>query len=453
VRDRLRDALRRATADYADVRFETEDATSVAFRGPELDAATSRVASGGIARACTKGGWGLAVFDSLDDLAEHVQEACRCAALVGTERTELAEVEPPADATLTAEMARDPRGVPLSEKLDQVGRYNRILLESDPAVETTHVSYAESFRTVHFASTRGAYFREERPFVRLYVSAVARDGSLVQRASDYAASATTYDVVLGMEQRVEEAGRRAAALLRAAPCPGGSYTVVLDTRLGGVFAHEAFGHLSEADFLYENPQMRELMHLGRPLGGRELSIVDGGAPRGLPGSHAFDDEGTPTRKTDLIREGVLVGHLHSLETAAKMGETPTGNARAMSRGFAPLVRMTSTYIEPGTLTFEQLLSGVDHGLYACGTMGGQTEMEVFTFSAEYARRIENGQLGELVRDVVLTGNVFDTLYAIDGLGRDLELHPGGCGKGAQSSLPVSFGAPPLRLRGVVVGGR
>jgi len=250
-------------------------------------------------------------------------------------------------------------------------------------------------------------------------------------------------------------GKRAAALLKAPPCEGGTYTVVLDQGLGGVFAHEAFGHLSEADFLYENRKMRELMRIGRAMGAEQLHIVDDGSMGRLIGTHAFDDEGTVTGKTDLIRNGALVGHLHSLETAAKMGEKPTGNARALGRGDRPIVRMTNTYIEAGERTFEELLAGVDRGIYACDMFGGQTMMEMFTFSAAYGYRIENGQVGEMIRDVVLTGNVFQTLHSIDGFGNDLKIleKTGGCGKGGQSPLPVTFGSPHLRIRDVVVGGK
>jgi TldD protein len=454
MKDRLFEALKKSTADYAEVRFETTDGTAIAYRGKEVETAQSGKAAGGIVRACVKGGWGVAVFDSLEDLPHQVAEACCCAALVGKESTQLAEV-PPVQAEVEARLDRDFRGVSLDEKLRLIGHYNDLILQADPAIESSQVAYSEQFRQVHFASTRGAYFMEQRPRVVLRFGATARSGSLVQQAVDGFSSASTYDVVTGREDAVLKTARRAAALLKADPCRGGRYTVVLDPCLGGVFAHEAFGHLSEADFLYENPKMRNLMHLGRQMGVKDLHIVDDGSMGRLLGTQSFDDEGTPTGPTDLIRDGVLVGHLHSLETAAKMGERPTGNARAIGRQYAPIVRMTNTYVGAGDKSFEELLRDVDDGLYACHMFGGQTMMEQFTFSAGYGYRIQKGQLGELVRDVVLTGNVFDTLNHIDGFGNDLQMIEtgGGCGKGGQSPLPVTFGAPHLRIRDVVVGGR
>jgi len=453
MKDRLFDALSKSTADYAEIRIETEEALGVGYRGKEVDSASSSKMTGGIVRACVKGGWGLATFDSPDNLEHYLSEACQSARLVGREKTRLAEVEP-AQAERPAHLEHDPRGVPMDRKLKLIARYNDMILKADPAIESSRVSYGEHFRTVHFASTRGAYFMEQRPRIVLIFVAVARDGSLVQQALDSVSSAVTYDVVEGLEERVDTVARRAVALLKAPQCEGGRYTVIADQRLGGVFAHEAFGHLSEADFLYENPKMRQLMHLGRKMGVKQLNIVDDGTMPGLLGTQSFDDEGTPAQKTYLIKEGVLSGHLHSLETAGKMDARPTGNARAIDRSSRPIVRMTNTYIEPGRQSFDELIADVDKGIYACDMIGGQTMMEMFTFSAGHAYRIEGGRIGQLVRDVVLTGNVFETLNAIDGFGDDMLIGQtaGGCGKGGQSPLPVSFGSPHLRIRDVVVGG-
>jgi len=149
-----------------------------------------------------------------------------------------------------------------------------------------------------------------------------------------------------------------------------------------------------------------------------------------------------------------VGHLHSRETAGKMGAEATGNARRTSASKEPIVRMTNTYIAPGESTKEELFSGVDDGIYACGAFGGQTMMEMFTFSAAYAYRIRKGKKAELIRDVVLSGNVFETMHNIDAVANDFELRNtgGGCGKGGQFPLPVTCGAPHIRLRDVLIGG-
>ena len=184
-----------------------------------------------------------------------------------------------------------------------------------------------------------------------------------------------------------------------------------------------------------------------------MNIVDGASVPELRGSYSYDDEGTPAQKTQLIREGNLVGRLHSRETASKMNEKVTGNARAIDFRHPPIVRMTNTYIEPGNATFEELISEVKDGVYAKNWYGGMTSMEMFTFSAGEAYRIRNGKIEELVRPVVLSGNVFTTLENLDAVANDLDMNEGGgCGKGGQSPLPVSNGSPHIRIQNCLVGG-
>jgi TldD protein len=150
----------------------------------------------------------------------------------------------------------------------------------------------------------------------------------------------------------------------------------------------------------------------------------------------------------------MVGRIHSRETAAAMGEPVTGNARAIDYHYPPIVRMTNTIIEPGTASFEDMLAEIKLGIYAKNWYGGTTTLEQFTFSAGEAYMIRNGKVAELVRPVVLSGNLFTTLANIDLVGNDLRISQGGgCGKAGQSPLPVSDGGPHVRIQNVLVGGR
>jgi TldD protein len=203
--------------------------------------------------------------------------------------------------------------------------------------------------------------------------------------------------------------------------------------------------------------MKRLMQLGKRFGPDILNVIDDGSIPGQLGTHKYDFEGVRTRKNYLIKDGMLVGRLHSRETAAKMGEHPTGNARSVSYQYPPIVRMTNTYIDKGTASFRDIIKDVGLGVYALDCVGGQTALEMFTFSAAYGYMIRDGQIAELVRDVVLTGNVFETLMNIDMLSDEVGWNPGvgphGCGKGEQHSLKVGFGGPHVRVRNVLVGGR
>ncbi|MFP4380550.1 MAG: TldD/PmbA family protein [Candidatus Sumerlaeia bacterium] len=452
MRDRLRDALKKSNADYCEIRFEESEGVSLAFRGKEMESADAGAFSGGIVRACVKGGWGLVSFDSLDALQESVAAACHCAKLVSRDKTQLAEIEIE-ESEYPAELEQDFREIALEDKIELIRAYNEIVMGAGPSIASSQVRYEDRFRRICLATSDGHYHMEERPLAGCLIIARARDGSMVQTAHDSWASPLGYGVVQNREEDARKIADRAMALLKAPKVEGGPQTVILNPMMGGVFVHEAFGHLSEADFLSDNPRLLEQMQLGRKLGPDFLNVVDGAAGLQTVGSLRFDEEGTPAHKTYLIRDGILSSHLHSRETAAKMGEEPTGNARAVSRGHGPIVRMTNTYIESGESKKEALFEGIDKGVYACDAFGGQTQFEMFTFSAGYGYRIENGEVGELVRDVVLTGNVFQTLNHIDALANDMEMLQGlgGCGKEFQSPLPVGFGTPHMRIRDVVIG--
>lgn len=447
-------ALQSSKADYTEIRLEQREVSRVVYRGPHLETADALTDVGGIVRAlCRDGGWGVATFNDLTDLPRRVDEATRCARAVhrSGEPIELAPV-PVAQAHIRVPLERDFRGVSLAEKRDLAARYNDIILNHDERIQDTQVVYSDSFTQVTYANSQGAYVEEERPMVVVYLVAVAREGDDVQQSGESWAAPAGFEVALGLEGKAIVAAQQAVGLLSARPVEGGRYTVVLDPRLAGVFAHEAFGHLSEADFVYANPQAREMMVLGRRFGSDILTIADDGSLPGQRGTHPYDDEGTPTGRTDLIRNGVLVGRLHSRETAARMGETPTGNARATGYRYPPIVRMTNTFIEAGETSFQDMIRDIDHGIYACDFYGGETALESFSFSADRAYMIRNGEIAEMVRDVILSGNLFATLANVDAVGDDFEWIGGGsCGKG-QGGLAVGIGSPHIRIRDVLIGG-
>jgi TldD protein len=258
---------------------------------------------------------------------------------------------------------------------------------------------------------------------------------------------------MGLDAQVRSAAQRAVDALKLPSVKGGVYPVVIDPILTGLFVHEAFGHLSEADMVYENPDLLETMSLGRQFGPQELQIFDGAQLLGHRGSYFYDDEGVPASQTQLIQNGVLVGRLHSRETAGKLGEMPTGNARCLNYHYPPIVRMTNTWIARGKTPVAALLDGMAEGVYARNWLGGMTNGEMFTFTAGEAWMVRNGQLAEPVRDVTLSGNAFKTLADIEAIGDDFAWdESGGCGKGGQSGLAVGCGGPSLRIRNVVVGG-
>ena len=455
MRRLISSALKSHGADYVEIRIEDHERARISFRGKQVDELSTAHSVGGCVRALVNGGWGFVSFNDISNLEDHVKLAVNQARLVGDSGALLAPVEPVEDI-VTPQLIKDPRGISLTEKKALLEEYNNIMMGYSPKVQTTSIAYVDRYSKKYFANSEGAFIKQEHCDVGANFSAFARDGDNVQQMFTTTGGITGFQVLEGLHEDVRDVARRAVECLDAKPVKGGQYTVILDPGLAGVFVHEAFGHLSESDFIYENERMRDLMVLGKQFGAPILNIVDSAALPGQRGSFKYDDEGVPSSKTHLIKDGILVGRLHSRETAGKLGEKPTGNARAIDYRHRPIVRMTNTYIENGTTSFEDMISDIDEGIYAIDAYGGQTTMEMFTFSSREAFMIRNGKIAERVRDVVLTGNVFETLMNIDAIGNDLKIlggGTGGCGKGGQAPLPVSDGSPHIRIRNVVVGGR
>lgn len=439
--------------DYLMIRLEESEGTDILLRGDKVETLSEGISVGGQIRACYKGGWGLSSFNELESIRDRIEEAVTAARLVGDEETRLADVDPVQARCFVRLTGTDPRLVSLAQKKELCDRYSQILKTVDSRITTTSVRYSDSAQRMILASSEGTLIEQAWVDLEMRFAATARNGETVQTGRETTGSRKAYEDLTNLEAQVTSAAQRAVAALSLPPVKGNTYTVVIDPILSGLFVHEAFGHLSEADMAYENPDLLEVMSLGRRFGPEELQIFDGAAPEGHRGSYFYDDEGTPATTTQLIEDGVLVGRLHSRETAGKLDEAPTGNARCLNYHYAPIVRMTNTWIEPGTTPVADLFHGIKEGVYARNWLGGMTNGEMFTFSAGEAWMIRNGKIAEPVRDVTLSGNVFQTLADIEAIGDDFYWdESGGCGKGGQNGLPVGCGGPSLRIRDVVVGG-
>jgi TldD protein len=423
------------------------------LRGGHTETLSEAIAIGGHVRACYRGGWGFASFNDLESLAPCVEDAVAAARLVGHDETLLASVDPVQVSCRLPLTGTDPRQVSLARKKALCSQYADLLQGADSRIATTSVRYADVAQRVLLATSEGTLIDQAWSDMEMRFAATARNGDTVQTGRETTGSRKAYEDLENLDSQVMGAAQRAIAALDLPPVRGGTYEVVIDPILTGLFVHEAFGHLSEADMAYENPDLLESMSLGRRFGPAALQIFDGAAPEGHRGSYFYDDEGTPATTTQLIQDGVLVGRLHSRETAGKLGEQPTGNARCLNYHYSPLVRMTNTWIERGTTPVNDLFADIKEGVYARNWLEGMTNGEMFTFTAGEAWMIRNGRLAEPVRDVTLSGNVFRTLADIAAIGDDFYWdESGGCGKGGQNGLPVGCGGPSLRIGNVVVGG-
>jgi TldD protein len=449
----------RDRVDHLAIRIEEAEGTNILLRGDQVETLSEGISLGGQVRACHKGGWGFAAFNQLSTLAERIEEAIASAKMVGEEETILAPIEPIEIVCQIPLTGTDPRYVPLEQKKALCDRYNELLSDYSDRITTTSVRYGDTTQHIILITSDGALIEQSWADIEMRFSATARNGEIVQTGRETTGSRKAYEDLVNLDKQVIGSAQRAVDALNLPSVRGGTYPVVIDPILTGLFVHEAFGHLSEADMLYENPDLLEVMSMGKQFGTKDLQIFDGAAS--LPaedgsihrGSYLYDDEGTPATTTQLIKDGVLVGRLHSRETAGKLGEKPTGNARCLNYHYAPIVRMTNTWIARGSTPVNDLFNGIKEGVYARNWLGGMTNGEMFTFSAGEAWTIRDGKIAEPVRDVTLSGNVFKTLANIEAIGDDFYWdESGGCGKGGQSGLPVGCGGPSLRIRNVVVGG-
>jgi TldD protein len=463
----MKKAIGSLDTDYAEIRIERSETTSLTYMGPVLENIGTTYTLGGCIRVCIRGGWGFASFNRIEDARQSALAAREMALITAGDRFAvshspgsrttspnkkvLAPVQPVV-ASLKNEVSIDPSMVTLEEKCDLLKNYNDLMLDENEIVTTRSV-YRDIKKSVWLHTSDGTMIDRDMLYTGVAFVAIAKDGTNVQRGTKSFADRRGYETVLNLEDEVQAIVKIARDLIRAPKVQGGRYTVVLDPLLAGVFAHEAFGHLSEADFVYENPGAKEMMTLGRRFGPEFLNIIDDGNIEGENGFIGYDDEGVKKERTYLIKDGVLKGRLHSRETAGRMGEKPTGNARAITFSFRPIVRMTNTFIDNGDNTLEGILDSVKDGIYACAFLGGMTDLERFTFSSGYAYKIENGRITTPLRDVILSGNVFETLYNITMIGNDLTLYGGlgGCGKMGQAPLPTSLGSPHIAVKNVLVG--
>ena len=454
MKDRVRDAIKHSSADYTEIRLERSWGSTVALRGDRLEGATTGVDEGGCVRVFTKGnGWGVVSFTSLEKLADHVDRAAALSrAVERDEAVPWAEV-PVREEDVVLDLDGDVRGIPLDEKRRYLERLQAAMSEYDRRVVATRVAYHDEVTEYWLANSEGTLIYQLRPEYRLVASVVAREHGTQERALVSVGQRKGWHSARDRDEQFRDAAVRAINLLGAQRVADGRLPVVLDPQLAGVVAHEAIGHLTEADLVQDDPVLAEMLPLGRKVGAPCLTVGDDGHAPGLRAALPFDDEGTPTQKTLLIQNGEVVGRLHSRETAAAMGEEPTGNARALSYRHPPIVRMTNTYIAQGTGTLDDLIGDIELGLYACDAAAGRTHLEAYTFTAGHGRMIRNGQLAELVRGVTLSGNLFELLESIEGVSGEFQWHEsgGGCGKKGQSPLPVAEGAPHVRVGSMTVG--
>ncbi len=435
-------------ADYAEIRAELIASTSVVFRGPDPELISQPETLGFFVRVLVNGSWGVATFTDIEQLDQKIDQALTFAKLSNGNVT-LANTPVITDEVIP-KFPDDFREVPLSQKVDLVKSYNQIILET-PGIETTTIVYNDLYIVKYFVNSKGSQIYQARPYIRLSVEAVAKNKGEIESSRETVGAQGGYGVVLDHESLMKKVAGNAIDLARAPKVKAGIYTVILDPAIAGTFAHEAFGHFSEADHQYENPDLLRQMEIGKKLGTDVVSISDDPNLESGWGNFLYDDEGVKAERVELLKNGVIAGRLHSLETAGALKEAVNGRARADGSSSPPLVRMSNTFFEKGTSDLEEMIKSTNKGILAVDWLAGMTALESFTFTAAYGVMIENGKLTNKVKGVKLMGNIFETLKNIESVSSDFVLDQGFCGKGGQR-MPVGSGGAYVKIKDMTIGG-
>jgi TldD protein len=470
------DAAAASGAGYADARAIERRSQNVSTKNGQVETVADSESAGIGVRVLVEGAWGFACDRRLSpegarDAALRAVAFARASASRGKDRRVELAPAPARQGSYQTAGGRDPIEVPVAEKIDLCLRAEGAMRHRDVRITEARVRAQREKRV--FASSEGAdivqrfyecgggisslALAEGRVQTRSYPS--THGGSSAQAGWEYVES-------LAFELEGPRVAEEAAALLRAAPCPSGATTIVVDPEQMELQVHESVGHPTELDRVYgteaayAGTSFLKPEDLGTLRYGSELMNVtaDPTTPEGL-GTFAFDDEGVPAARQPVIEAGVLRGFLGSRETAARLRTTTAGSMRADGWSRMPLVRMTNLHLEPGAGSLDDLLADVDEGIYLATNKSWSIDDKRlnFQFGTEIAWEIKRGKLGRMLRDATYTGVTPIFWGSLDALAGPEEWRMQGltnCGKGQPGQhAHVSHGAPPARFRDVHVGVR
>lgn len=442
-------------AEYVEVRAQRLFRTVITTKDSRVEVARKGTENGTAIRVLLNGVWGFASTGTLESkqLIDSVSEACKMAKVASLqvkEPAKLADVKA-VEAKVPIKRKTDPKEVPIEQKIDLVLADDKNVFDYDKRVKSCTINYLDISGTNYFANSDKTYIEQDKLYLYLATVVWAKETDKLTLAHDLIGYTTGFEIF--DTETPEVIGRRAAKrtvdLLKAKIPKGGSYPAVIGPQIIGVFAHEAFGHLAEADLTLAGSVLID--KLGKKVGSDIVNIIDDGTIEGAFGTYKYDDEGVPSQKTNLIKNGEIVGLMHNRETAQKYGTKPTGNARAEDFRYEPIIRQRNTYLTKGDHSFEELLEDIKFGYYIKNYRGGQANLDgTFQVGVQEAYEIVNGEVGAPVRNVSFSGNTLETLHKVDAVGKDFELNVGVCGKG-QAAF-IGAGGPHTRVKEVLLGG-
>lgn len=454
--------------ELAEIFFEQTHVTRIVYEAQKIDQVTDGTDQGVGIRLI---GDGRSVYgyttdlsqESLENLASSLAKS-NLKSRSSTRKTSSQETskEIPKDfrtPTSTQEMEahvvlEDPKSISISERAQYAIRAEAAARSILPNARQITAAYGDSFRKTTIINSDGILRSDTRTLVQLYVQILAEKDGRVESATEVESAFSGLEFF--KDHFPEDLGKRAAAqvktLLSAKPAPSGSMPVVISSEAGGTMIHEAVGHGLEADLACNGLSVYG-GKLGQQVASPLVTVVDDGAMPGRRGSFRCDDEGTASKKTVLIENGILKSYMVDRLSAMKFDLMATGNGRRESFRHKPIVRMTNTYIAPGKDDPAQILKDTKNGLFVKSMGGGQVNTVTgdFVFAVTEAYLIQDGKLGDPVRGATLVGNGPKVMSIIDRVGSDLGFAVGTCGKDGQGA-PVTDAQPTVRIPSLTVGG-
>jgi len=348
-----------------------------------------------------------------------------------------------------------PQDVPKTTKVELMRRASRSAGEASEKIHQVIVNYMDYNQRVLVANSEGVWAEDDRYKTRLTVSAVAESGEKMETGYSGKGAGSGFELYdkIDVADLGREASRIALTMLDAGAAPSGKFPVVLDNAFGGVIFHEACGHGLEATAVAKGNSVFA-GKLGEKIASSIVSAVDDGTILNGWGSASFDDEGTPTKRNQLIKDGVLTGYMIDKLNARRMGMPITGSSRRQSYQYAPTSRMTNTYILEGNTAFDDMIRSTHYGLYAKNLGGGSVNPATgeFNFAVQEGYLIEDGKITKPVKGATLIGTGVEILNKIEMVGNNFESGEGMCGS-VSGSIPAGLGQPPLKVSEITIGGR
>ena len=444
-----------AGAQYCDVRAEYQEKKSVLIENQEIEHVKTTSDRGIGIRLIKNGIWSFSSITdpkSFEEIKKTVDDTIRNSIHYGKDKKNKIDFYPNSKAKRKIDfpVLKNPEleelikiGLDCSRTISKTSRIIKSIINSQ---YTTNSKY--------FVNSEGSEILQNFTDVIAEMVAIAHESGITQSVN------TTEGGRGGMEQitntidsKAEEISLRASQLIDANPANEEKSTVVMNPDFVSLLTHEILGHPSEADRVLG----KEMAwaggawwkgKIGEKIGSKELNVFDDPTIKESLGWYYYDDEGVKTKKTNLVEKGILKNHMQNRETAQIFNTSPTGNMRSTNYRFMPLIRMACTCIGNGSWDVDEMIKDVKTGYLISDMKIPSIDMKRYNWSisCQYAQKIENGEITDLLRDVIVMGNAPEFFESIDACGNDFTVRPiTNCGKGdPMQSMIMGNGGPTIR---------